>query len=415
MCLSSSLMGTLMFVRKRSLLGETISHATYPGIVLSGFLGAFLGKLSLLSTLFLFLGGATLFAYFGLEIIEKIRNRLRIHFDAALCLILSLSLGIGVVFASRMQFISPLWYQQTQTFLYGQAATMNDAHVLIYGILSLFVFLFIVLRYREIELSLFDRAYGKGLGVPLLKVYRFIFLFLILSIVVGIRSVGVVLMAGMLIAPAAAARSFTDRLAVLLPLSAFLGIVSGFGGNYLSVLFSERGYHLPTGPMILLFAAIITFFSLIFAPKKGIVSRLIRMNRFRRRCQSENILKTLWKGGKKTSLSHQEILKWNALGPLRLKGALFKLQREGWVTKEGKGKVILTSDGLKKAEHLVRLHRLWELYLVSCLKADEERVHYSAEEMEHILTPNLETRLSELLNNPTIDPHQKPIPRGNEP
>lgn len=412
MCLASSLMGTLMFVKRRSLLGETLSHATYPGIVLSGLIGSLFFEPNTLKTLFLFLGGAALFAYLGLEIIEKLKNRLRIHFDAALCLILSLSLGIGVVIASRMQFTSPLWYQQAQTFLYGQAATMNDSHILIYGALSCVIALFILLRYREIELSLFDQDYGKGLGMPLLKIYRVIFLFLILSIVVGIRSVGVVLMAGMLIAPAAAAHSFSDRLSVLLPLSAFFGVVSGFGGVYLSVVFSAKGFHLPTGPMILLFAALLTLLSLIFSPKRGMISRLIRMNLFRRRCQSENILKTLWKGGSTEPLSYQEILKWNVMGPVRFKAALFKLQREGWVIRQGRKKVILTSDGVKKAEHLVRLHRLWELYLVSCLKADEERVHTSAEEMEHILTPSLEARLSTLLNHPTTDPHQNPIPKG---
>ena len=72
----------------------------------------------------------------------------------------------------------------------------------------------------------------------------------------------------------------------------------------------------------------------------------------------------------------------------------------------------MTSDGIKRAEHLIRLHRLWELYLVSCLKVDEERVHHSAEEMEHIITPDLEDRLSALLNHPKRDPHQKPIPQG---
>lgn len=414
MCFASSLMGTLMFVKRRSLLGESLSHATYPGIVLSGLFGAMLLKPNSLQALFLFLGGAALFAYLGLEAIEKLRNRLKIHFDAALCLILSLSLGLGVVFASRMQFTSPLWYQQTQTFLYGQAATMNDVHILIYGTFACLITLFILFRYREIELSLFDRDFGKGLGMPLLKIYRLIFLFLILSIVVGIRSVGVVLMAGMLIAPAAAARCFTDRLSLLLPLSVLFGVVSGFGGNYLSVKFSASGFHLPTGPMILLLAVSLTLLSLIFAPKRGIVSRLIRMNRFRRRCQSENILKTLWKGGKETPLTHQEVLKWNAMGPVRFQAALFKLQREGWISRQGRKKVILTPDGVKKAEHLIRLHRLWELYLVSCLKADEKRVHYSAEEIEHILTPSLEARLSSLLNDPKTDPHQKPIPRGDE-
>ena len=412
MCLSAALMGALMFVKRRSLLGETLSHATYPGVVIGALMGALFLEPTSLASIFIVLGGAFLFAYLGLQIIERLRNCFRVHFDAALSLVLSVSLGLGVVFSSRIQFTHPLWYQQSQVFIYGQAATMTDIHIYIYGALSLIAAFFVLYRFREIELAFFDGIFGKSIGLNVHRVFRGVFFLLILSIIVGIRSVGVVLMAGMLIAPAAAARSFTDRLSHLLILSGFFGLISGFGGNYLSIKLSEQGLTYPTGPMILLFAASITLFSLIFAPKKGAISRLIRISRFRRRCQSENILKTLWKGGKEIPLSHAEVLKWNPMNRLGYKKTLFSLKREGWIDSASQGKVLLTPDGVKRAEHLVRLHRLWELYLVSCLKVDEERVHHSAEEMEHILTPSLEERLSELLNHPKKDPHQKPIPQG---
>ena len=412
MCLASALMGTLMLVKRRSLLGEALSHSTYPGVVISAMVGALFFNPNDLSSVFIILGGAFLFAYLGLQVIEKLRSRFRIHLDAALCLTLSVFLGLGVVFASQIQFSHPLWYQQSQVFVYGQAATMTDAHILIYGALSLLTLAFILYRFREIELAFFDSSFGKSIGLNLQPIFRGVFFLLILSIVVGIRSVGVILMAGMLIAPVVAARSFTDRLSHLLVFSGLFGLVSGFGGNYLSVKLSQQGLTYPTGPMILLFATALSLLSLLFAPQKGAASRLIRIARFRRRCEAENILKTLWKGGVKTPLSQKEVLKWNPIGALRLKKAIFSLKREGWIAGDRGGKVILTLDGEKRAERLVRLHRLWELYLVSCLKVDEERVHHSAEEMEHILTPDLECRLDALLNHPKKDPHQKPIPKG---
>ncbi len=412
MCLASALMGALMFVKRRSLIGETVSHATYPGVVLSAILGSLFLDPTSLSSSFVILGGAFLFAYFGLQAVEKLRSRFRIHLDATLCLVLSVFLGIGVVFASRIQFSNPLWYQQAQVFIYGQAATMTDVHIFIYGALSLMILTFILYRFREIELALFDSTFGKSIGLNLHRIVNGISFLLILSIVVGIRGVGVVLMAGMLIAPAVFARQFTSRLSHLLLLSGLCGLLSGFGGNYLSVKLSQQGLTYPTGPMILLFAAMLSFLSLLFAPKRGALSRLIRISRFRRKCQAENILKTLWKGGVETPLSQAQVLKWNPIGRLRLKKAFFTLKREGWIIKSGEGKVLLTPDGEKRAQRLVRLHRLWELYLVSCLKVDEERVHHSAEEMEHILTPALECRLDALLNSPKKDPHQKPIPEG---
>ena len=412
MCLSSALMGTLMMVKRRSLVGEALSHAAYPGVVLSVVVGAFFVAPSHpLATLVVLLG-AFLFSYLGLEAINTLRRRLRIHLDAALCLTLSIFLGVGVVFASRIQFTHPLWYQHSQVFIYGQAATMNDSHIIIFGALSLLVALFILFRFREIELALFDSSYAQSRGLSMQRVIRGIFFLLILSIVVGIRSVGVILMSGMLLAPAAAARSFTDRLSNLLILSGVFGLVSGFGGNYLSLKLSGLGVTYPTGPMILLVAVSLSLLSLLFAPQKGAIPRMIRSARFRRRCQLENILKTFWKGGTDVPLSQKGILKWNPMGRVPMKSALFTLKREGWIVKSGEGKLLLTPDGIRRAEHLVRLHRLWELYLVSCLKVDEERVHHNAEEMEHIITPDLEERLTFLLNHPKEDPHKKPIPQG---
>ena len=121
-----------------------------------------------------------------------------------------------------------------------------------------------------------------------------------------------ILIAGMLVAPAAAARCFTSRLSRMLLLSALFGLVSGFGGNYLSLKLSGHGMTYPTGPMILLFAVGLTLLSLLFAPQKGAVSRLIRIARFKRRCQSENILKTVWKG----AADEKEVFKVESYGAL---------------------------------------------------------------------------------------------------
>ena len=110
-------------------------------------------------------------------------------------------------------------------------------------------------------------------------------------------------------------------------------------------------------------------------------------------------------------MNHEEILHWNPILTFRLRMTLSSLKREGWVLRVPNG-FLLTTDGVNRAAYLIRLHRLWELYLATCLDVDEERVHHSAEEMEHIITPELERRLTKLLNDPQHDPHQKPIPSG---
>ncbi len=406
----SALMGVIVFVRRNSLIGETIAHSAYPGLIGSVLFITVFGANSSLG----FLLGASVSAFLGLYVVEKLRKRYRIHPDAALCLVLALFLGVGVVFASRLQFVHPVLYKQTQTFLYGQAATMSDLYILVYGAFLALVVLFIVVKFSELETHLFDHTFAETVKGRRKGMDTVLFVLLVFSLVLGIRSVGVVLMSGMLIAPAAAARQWTHRFSTLFVLSALFGALSGFYGNYLSVRIpewvgGERSFSLPTGPMILLVAAGITLLSLLFAPDRGAISRLIRISRFRFRCTAENVLKTIWKGGECQCLTKKEMKLRHPISTIILNLVLITLGQQGWIKKVN-GTYHLTDDGKRRGAHLVRLHRLWELYLTTCLKAGEKRVHCSAEEMEHIITPDLERKLSLLLRDPKKDPHKQPIP-----
>ena len=203
--------------------------------------------------------------------------------------------------------------------------------------------------------------------------------------------------------------------------AAIVGACSGFLGNYLSVELPEWGKHqglgwkftLPTGPMILLSAASICAFSLMFAPKSGIVRRLVRRAHFRRQCQAENLLKGLWKKGDRSSIPIEVLREEAGCSSWRFFWMLIKLKNEGWIERSS-GQICLSLDGWNRANHIVRLHRLWEVYLVH-LGQGVEKVHRSAEEMEHILTPDLEKELTEILNNPSEDPHSQPIPSRGRP
>lgn len=411
MCLASSLIGVIAFVKRRSLLGEALAHASYPGVIFGILMAALFCQPASLMASVCILFGAFIFSWLGLMAIEKLEKRLSVHPDAALCLVLSLFLGLGVTIASRIQQTYPLWYQQIQVFLFGQAATMGDHHIGIYALLSSCILAFIVARFRQIELIYFDRTYSQSLGLQSKGCQLLTSLLLILALVIGIRSVGVVLMSGMLIAPAAFARQFTHRLRQMFLWAGVAGVISGFLGVYLSVqiplmIDAHHPISLPTGPMILLVAVTLTLGALLFSPQRGWIARMVRIRRFRMQQRSDHLLKTLWKRG---DLSPQQLKQEMALSFLSLTYLLLRSRKEGWV--EGKQRVALSPDGKRKGARLVRLHRLWELYLTSQLKVEEDRVHYSAEEMEHILTPEIEQRLTELLKDPKEDPHKQPIPQ----
>lgn len=418
MSLSAALVGVLVFLRRESLVGESLSHASYPGIMVGCIaLGAFASDQEEVVTLWI-LVGAFCSAMIGLWAIHWLERSFKIRSDSALCFILALFFGIGLTIASHLQTVEPALYRKAQAYLYGQAATMTDFHIWLYGSLACLTVLLIALFKNPLRLLLFDRPYAQTIGMNVWAFDQLVFTLVILAVIIGIRSVGVVLMSAMLIAPAAAARQYTHRLGPMLVLAAFFGALSGFLGNYLSVELSYKWLgglqgaqqSFPTGPSVIIVAAFICIISLLIAPERGLLVRAFRIGRYRYQCATENLLKFMWKHGAIQSNG------WHALegvSPILRTFILFRLKRNGWIEREKDKDWKLTPEGMARAAKIVRLHRLWEVYLVEYLGVGGDRVHRNAEEMEHVITPELETELTLLLKDPDKDPHAQPIPPRN--
>lgn len=419
MCMAAALVGVIVFVKKQSLLGESLSHAAYPGVIIGVIIAGIMGihEDQELLIAFLIMGGALASSMLGLWSIGFLQTRLAVRSDSALCFVLAAFFGVGLTLASQVQFAYSSLYRQVQMYLYGQAATMTDVHILIYGVLSLMILSVVVVFYKEIQGIAFDPQYIQSIGVNKKVVDATVFFLIVLAVVIGIRSVGVVLMSAMLIAPAAAARQYSNQLYRIFAWAAFFGIISGFLGNYLSVEISKwlaikypgERLALPTGPMIVVVASLICLFSLMFAPKRGLLLRLSRIMRFRYQCMCENLLKAIWRCRPDEEVPFEAIAKHQSASLWYLRFVLNSLVNQGWI-KRVKGGYCLTAEGVLWAARIVRLHRLWEVYLVDYLGIGSERVHRSAEEMEHIITPELEAKLTLILNDPKHDPHQQPIP-----
>lgn len=424
MCLAAGLVGAVVFLRKQSLLGEALSHAAYPGVIIgviiAGALSADASNHTMLA--FLIMAGAFVTAVLGMMAIFCMIRYLKVKSDAALCFVLSSFFGIGLTLASQVQFTYSMLYQQIQVYLYGQAATMSDIHIQIYASLAIAIIVCVILFLKELEIIIFDHDYAESLGIPVRFIDGLFLVLIVMAVVIGIRSVGVVLMSAMLIAPAAAARQYTNKLHRMLFLSAVFGMVSGYLGNY----FSAEGTNilsdwypgvrlsLPTGPMIVLVAAAICLFSLFFAPERGMFLRYFRVARFRYQCISENILKAIWRGGEENPIHMADLVQRLGTGSIYMHFLLWRLSRQGWIVRLDRHTYRLTNAGAFRAAKIVRLHRLWEVYLVNYLGVGAERVHRNAEEMEHIITPELERQLTLLLKDPKVDPHHQPIPSIRE-
>ncbi len=374
-----SLFGCLLFVQRKALLAETLSHAAYVGVV---------AGLYFIGMDFIFGAFSALFGLFLLNFLEK---RLLLAQDVALTVTLAVSLSMGAFFASIAQVYAPVVYKQSLIFLYGQAATMLNIHVAYFSLISIIAILFFFCYFRQIAWGSFDPVFFSSQSIHFKFLKFFLFILLSFSVVIGSRACGIMLVSGMMIAPAIFARAFSHRFGVMLCLASLMGMVSAFTGTFLSIYIPNAlsiEVSMPTGPLILATLACFTAASLLFSPKEGLVLRQIRSFRFQLKIRIENALKEMYK---KREVSRSTLL-------------LLRLLR---FQKGGK----LTLKGEQKAQNLIRIHRLWELYLSKELKVTGARIHQSAEEMEHILDAEMERKLTAILNDPTHDPHHNEIPK----
>lgn len=422
MCFSASLLGVIIYLRKQSLVGEVLSHACYPGIMLSVVLvNAFFPLLSDDGVEFTSIFGAFVSSLLALGLILLLQRRFSLKEDTALTFVLSSFFGLGILLASRLQFTSTSLYKKAQASLFGQAATMTDTHIYIYAFLALFTLSLVVLFFKEIQAVYFDEGFSRLIGIRASILNAFVFFLILLIVVVGIRCVGVLLMSAMFIAPVVAARQLTHRLSLFFVLSALFGALSGFLGNYLSLElsreFSSRFSHslsIATGPMVVLVSSLLALVVIIVSPKQGIIARAYRVLSFRYRCVLENTVKTLLyleQDSRKVNFSL--LSKYQGVSKLFLFFTVYRLKLIGHIRQTGEH-LALTNKGKKRALKILRLHRLWEVYLVQKLGIGQKRVHHNAEMIEHILTPELEKALTFLLNDPKVDPHLSPIPTLEE-
>lgn len=272
-------LGSFAVLRRQSLLGDALSHAALPGIAIAFLVTGSKAPLGIMV-------GAGLAGWIGTLAVRFIVRRSRVPFDAALGMLLSVFFGLGLVLLTMIQKRPDASQAGLDAFLFGQAAALLERDVVVMVILGGGALLCLLVLWKELKLLAFDPEFGASLGLPMRRLDGILTALLVVAIVIGLQTVGVVLMSAMLVAPAAAARQWTDRLAVMVPLAAGLGIVGGVSGALLSSVVSR----LPTGPTIVLVLSAIVVVSLFLAPRRGLVWRRLRLGRARRAPRLDPIL-----------------------------------------------------------------------------------------------------------------------------
>jgi manganese/zinc/iron transport system permease protein len=262
----SGVLGCFAVLRRQGLLGDVLAHAALPGICLAYLLTA--SKLPIVLLL-----GAAIAGWLAALALLQIAQHTRLGEDSALGVVLSTFFAVGITLLTFLTKRGDAQGAGLDRFLFGQAAALVEEDVLIMALLASLAIAVTALLYKEFKLITFDALFARSTGLPAQALSVLLTSLIVVAIVIGLQTVGVVLMAAMLIGPAVAARQWSDRLGVMIALAALFGAAAGLAG----ALISLSAENIPTGPVTILSLTAIVLLSLLFAPARGLVWR--RLNR----------------------------------------------------------------------------------------------------------------------------------------
>lgn len=387
--ITCALLGSFLVLRRMALLGDAVSHAVLPGIVLAFLLSG--SRHSLLMTL-----GATIAGFLAAALIEFVHRNSPIKQDASTGIVFTAMFALGVVLIALYADKVDL---DQECVLYGEI-TFVPLEERVLGVPEPVLRMFIVMLatvgglvafYKELVVTSFDAALAQSLGISPNRYHYALMGALAVTVVNAFEAVGAILVVAMLILPGATAYLLTDRLPVLLGLATVHAALSTVAGVALAVAIdcSTAGAMVLAGALIF----VIVFF---FSPLHGLVPRWWRRRGLAHRTAQENLLALLGKDGPQPL-------------PGLDRSVVRALVGRGWVS-QSHGRVELTETGNKAAERVIRAHRLWETYMAQVMEIPPDHLHDTAHDVEHLLQGDLLDRLDERLGHPAHDPHGSDIP-----
>ena len=338
--LTSGALGSFAVLRRQSLLGDAISHAALPGVAVAFLLTGSKAPLVLVA-------GAAVAGFLGTLLVMSVVRTTRVKYDTALGIVLSVFFGFGLVLLTFIQRRPDASQAGLDRFLFGQAAGLLQRDLVTMAVLGGIALGVMLLVWKELKLLAFDPDYGASLGFPMRALDVLLTSLLVVAIVIGLQTVGVVLMAAMVIAPFAAARQWSDRLGIATGLAAAFGALAGIVGSVLS----SEAERLPTGPTIVLCATAIAIGSLVFAGRRGLLWQMLRGRRDRRRLRLAAVLADLLA----LEQQHPDANRGHSAAVLSVmsggtRSSLEELERRGDVRRLAEDSWQLTEAGRDRAE-----------------------------------------------------------------
>ena len=281
--INTGIISVYFVLRKQSLLGDVLSHTALPGII-----GVFL--LTTKREMSFLLIGAFITCIIGVWMIYKIVSTKKLKTDNAFALVLSLFFGLSVLFLSFAQKQPQQSQAGIQSFFFGQASTIVFNDLIVISCIFIALSIFVIIFWKELKMFVFDKEYMLSCGFKTYWLEGALLVLSILIIVVGLKIVGVILMASMVIAPAAAARQWTSSFFLMVCISIFISLICSTGGVALSSVYEK----IPTGPVIIVLLSTAAGLSILFAPKKGVLKTWVELQNKKKELQIMVVLHNLY-------------------------------------------------------------------------------------------------------------------------
>ncbi len=409
--IAAGVVGSFLLLRKRSLMGDVLSHACLPGIGLFFMWMVALGSEG--KNLPGLLLGATLTGTGGVGLVLLIRRTTRIKDDAAMGIVLSVFFGIGIVVLGMVQTMPGASASGLENYIYGKTASMVMQDYVLICVTAVIVVLTSILLLKEFTLLCFDEGFAASQGWPVIRLDSIMLLLVAAITVVGLQAVGLILIIAFLITPAASARFWTDGLKRMMLLAGLIGGLSGWLGASISALLPR----LPAGAVIVLVATGMFLVSLIFGSTRGIIRRLLAHYRLRRKVGQQNLLRAIYEiiemkqhpempVSAETAIIFESLLNHRSWSRSQLRQLIAAAQQANLIHFFDGKQVRLSATGLSEAARLTRNHRLWEMYLIQYADIAPSHVDRDADAVEHILggemVQNLENELLKSGRSPVV-------------
>ncbi|MBN8940615.1 MAG: metal ABC transporter permease [Rhizobiales bacterium] len=258
--------GVFAMLRRRALVSDAVAHATLPGIAGAFLLAAALGRAPR-DALWL-MGGAGLAALAALIAIEWLGRRPKVGPDTATAAVLAAGFGLGLALLSIVQTLSVGRQAGLEQLLFGSAAGMLPHEAEVMAVLAVLVLAILVAVLKELCAVAFDADFARAIGLPVARLDGLVALVCAVVVVAALPVAGFVLSVALVVIPPAAARFWTDRAGLVVILAAGFGAISAFSGAAISAVVADT----PTGPAIVLVAALLFASSLLFGRARGLIA-----------------------------------------------------------------------------------------------------------------------------------------------